>query len=88
VELVHAVGRLMLTLDLRFRQGTQADWTQRRLLAFVSCACELSWSSLLLEEVAVAARAMVDHEGNEEAVRAGSEDELVIPFSGPGRKVI
>lgn len=77
----------MLTLDLRFRQGTQADWTQRLLLAFVSCACELSWSSLL-EEVAVAARAMVDHEGGEETVRAGSEDELVIPFSGPGRKVI
>lgn len=36
-----------LTLDLRLRQGTQADGTQRRFLDLVSsCGCEGSWSSL------------------------------------------
>jgi hypothetical protein len=58
VELDHRLEGLVLTLDLRFRQGTQADCTQRRLLAFVSWACGLSWSSLL--EGVVAPRAMVD----------------------------
>jgi hypothetical protein len=81
------VEEMILTLDLRFRQGTQADCTQRRLLALESWACGLSWSSLL-EEVAVGPRAIVDHRGNEGTVRAGSEDVLVMPSSGPGRRVI
>ena len=78
---------MILTLDLRFRQGTQADCTQRRLLALVSWACELSLSSLL-KEVAVAPRAIVDHKGSEGTIRAGSEDVRVsyaIPLGRVGK---
>jgi hypothetical protein len=42
----------------------------------------------LLEEVAVAPRAIVDHKGSEGTDGAGSEDVLVMPFSGPRRRVM